>query len=1674
MNRFLLLPICLILTVTTSVPADSSLKAGAATVDISPQKLPAIRNGGFLQAIADRIDDPLNARALVLQSGDTTVALCVVDSCMLPTDVCAAIKAEVAGKISLPANRILISSTHTHSAPGAMALCLGTRKDETYTAQLIPQVAEAIIKAHAALIPAKAGWAQVDAHAFTNCRRWIRRPDKMIADPFGDVTVRAMMHPGYESPDVVGPSGPTDPELSVLSLVRADNDKPLAVLANFSMHYFGAGTGFSADYYGELAGMIEKSLGGNTVGIVSQGTSGDLHYMDYSRAKDADLTRTKYAAGLAEIALKARGDITHHADLPLAMAEAKLPLGRRLPSAERLAWAAPLNTSRAGAVPKSKEEVYAEQAEWIHANPSAELVLQALRLGDLAITALPNEVYGITGLKLKAQSPLPATFNIELANGAEGYIPPPEQHRLGGYTTWPARTAGLEEAAEPKIVESVLSLLERVSSQPRRPLTDGDSPYRRAILGDRPLAYWPLNDLTGPEPREATGKTPAVWEHGVAPGLPGVQRRGGAISAEPEKANPFNAADINRSAHVAGGRLRATLPELGDTYSAELWFWNGLPDDARPVTGYLFSRGLDQDKSARGEHLGIGGTNADVPAGRLFFYTGNEVGEVIPGKTRLSFRDWHHVVLVRESETLTVYLDGKKEIESKAKWTLPPGANEVFLGGRSDRMFGLEGKLDEIALYPSALTQTQIAAHFKAAERTAPKPQPESEARSPEASLKALHLPAGFEARIVAAEPLVLDPVAFDWDAKGRLWVVEMADYPLGLDNAGAKGGRIRVLDDRDGDGMYDHSSLFAGDLNFPNGLITWRDGVIVTAAPDILYLEDTTGDGIADKREVLYTGLSEGNEQLRANGLRWGLDNWIHVAAGGHHGKHGADTKLRSTRAGTETLVGSRDFRIRPDTGEVEAQSGPTQFGRNRDNWGHWFGTQNSHPLWHYVLPDHYLKRNPHFAAPEGRVQLPGGSNPPVFAASPPEKRFHSFQQAGRYTSACGGMIYRDSHLFPEVQTMAFIAEPFHNLVQQLELKPDGVTFSAQRIGGEKGPDFFASEDRWCRPVMIRTGPDGALWIADMYRYMIEHPHWLPEEGKAELLPHYRLGDDRGRIYRVSRAGTAPRPVPDLASLDAGGLVEQFNSPNGWVRDKAQQLLFWRGESPELTGALQELALKAPDPLARLHALCALDGFGKLGESTEALAAALDHSHPGLRENALRLAESVEDPDILMKSLALATDPDKKVRLQLAFSLGQSKQPEAGKALAALLNQHGGDPFLAAAVLSSALPHLRQLAEAATPEARLSLLPMALAAGDREAIARLVAPAFDFEGKSPDNTPAARWRGFEAFLEELEARNLDPETLRKNSTADSLSGLLGQTDRLFAEATARMNEAAAPLPEHLAAAALLARNPPSRGRALAFLSAKLASASNTEEWPAILAAFAATGDASLPDLVLKPWSQLSPEQRGLTLGTLMTRPAWTAALLAALESGTLRPADFDPTRRMQLLNHSDKALKEKAAGLFNLAASPGRADLLARYQPAISLTGDAAKGHLIYRRACAACHQRGGEGLAVGPRLETVIDHPAEKILTNILDPNLDIQPGFHAYSATLKNGGQLFGLLAAESAASLTFKTLDAKTHAVRRDEIAGLQSTNLSLMPEGLEAAITVEEMADLIAFLRRKAP
>jgi hypothetical protein len=381
------------------------------------------------------------------------------------------------------------------------------------------------------------------------------------------------------------------------------------------------------------------------------------------------------------------------------MAEAKLTLNFRLCDDKRLAWAKKLVAEMKGRLPRTLPEVYAYEQEYLHQRPQAELKLQAIRIGDLGIAVIPNEVFAITGLKVKAQSPLQPTFIIELANGSEGYIPPPEQHKLGGYTTWAARTAGLEVTAEPRIVETVLRLLEDVSDKPRRQLVESHGPYAKAVLASKPLAFWRGTEFNGPQAHDATGRrNHATYEGGVAfylEGPPSAQFSGEGV--------------INRCPHFAGGWLQASLADLGQRYSIELWFWNGLPSDARGVTGWLIARGGDHT----GERLGITGTNS--APGRLWLKAGEPTITAI-GVSQIQAKRWNHLVLVRDGKRFAAYLNGnvQPELMAEADGSSVSGAGEICIGGTGHANApSFEGKIDEVAIYKCPLDPKEIAAHYQ-------------------------------------------------------------------------------------------------------------------------------------------------------------------------------------------------------------------------------------------------------------------------------------------------------------------------------------------------------------------------------------------------------------------------------------------------------------------------------------------------------------------------------------------------------------------------------------------------------------------------------------------------------------------------------------------------------------------------------------------------------------------------------------------------------------------------------------------------------------------------------------------------------------------------------------------------------------------------------------------------
>ena len=683
--------------------------AGAAQVDITPRELPVIVSGYFLERTSDTIRDRLYARVFVFDDGASRVAICIVDILFMPRDLLDEAKSLASKRTGIRTENMLISATHTHTAP-SVAGALGTGTDEKYRRFLPPRIAEAMQQANDSLEPARMGWATVDAPEHTHCRRWILRPDKIQEDVFGERTVRANMHPGYQNPDFIGPAGPTDTELSLLS-VQSRNGRPLAVLANYSMHYFGSSQ-ISADYYGRFSERLTELMGGGKpefVSAMSQGTSGDLHWMDYSEPKKS-IGMDQYASELAQLAADTCRTISYQDTCPLEMLERKLTLSRRIPDKARLSWAMNVAEKMQGRKPTNRPEVYALEQICLHEDQVRELKLQVLRIGELGITAIPCEVYGITGLKIKARSPLRHTFNIELANGSEGYIPPPEQHLLGGYTTCPARSAGLEVGAEPRIVETLLSMLEDVSGENRRPLTPVLSAYDKAVLRSRPLAYWRLDEIQGSSAVDVTGNGHhGTYEGGVALYLPGPT---GAGLSTPGK--------LPRCAHFAGGAMQAKLPQLGSRHSVELWFWNGLPADAREFTGFLFSCGAKGDDKADFDRLGIGGTfDESVARGKLVFCGAGFQDNMLVGESDVGLRTWNHVVLVRGGKHVALYLNGNEEpqIEAETNRRRQGRAAELFIGGSGERTFNFEGKMARVAVFDRLLTPREIESHYAAAHR---------------------------------------------------------------------------------------------------------------------------------------------------------------------------------------------------------------------------------------------------------------------------------------------------------------------------------------------------------------------------------------------------------------------------------------------------------------------------------------------------------------------------------------------------------------------------------------------------------------------------------------------------------------------------------------------------------------------------------------------------------------------------------------------------------------------------------------------------------------------------------------------------------------------------------------------------------------------------------------------
>ncbi|MFO0877786.1 MAG: PVC-type heme-binding CxxCH protein [Gemmataceae bacterium] len=962
-------------------------------------------------------------------------------------------------------------------------------------------------------------------------------------------------------------------------------------------------------------------------------------------------------------------------------------------------------------------------------------------------------------------------------------------------------------------------------------------------------------------------------------------------------------------------------------------------------------------------------------------------------------------------------------------------------------------------------------------------PLTNSRALTPAEEKATFALPPGFRAELVASEPHIVDPVAMTFDERGRIWVCEMRGYPNGGRGTGTiSSGRIRLLEDRDGDGVYETSSLWAENLRFPTGIMPWRNGLLVANAPELLYLEDRAGTGKADTRRVLYTGFDVANIQQLLNSLQFTMDNTVHGVAGM---AGGTITSGEKPDAPAVVLRG-RGVRFNPDVpASLEPTSGGGQYGLSADDWGRWFTATNSQHLRHIILPDHYLRRNPSLAVRAVTLDIPEhGAACKVYRRSPFEawrvvrttrragsadaKRLPSTElvPGGYVTSGCSPLVYTANLLPPEYRGTVFVCDPANNLILRDVLEPKGATFVAKPAHRES--EFLASTDNWFRPVHLTLGPDGAIYVLDFYREVIETPLSLPEDILRRVMVESR---GRGRIWRITTApeGTRP-PKVELDRASPEQLASYLDYPNSWWRTTAQRLLFQQ-KPKEVLPTLHRM-LTTASPVGRAHVLWTLAALGDLKD--EEILQALKSPEAGLREQALRLAEPrlASSAKLREAATALADDPAARVRFQLAFSLGEMPSVEAAGALAKLATRSDNDSWTQTALLSSMPKNAGQLLASLTAEPgriaeRIPLIRQVATlvgtnAGDAE-----LAQALQLLGEvKPEVTPL-QVALLDGLGQGLASSSRSLTTFWEKPSA-ALAGPVQKARTLFDRLATLARDEKRPPAVRAQAVQLLGRGPftPLAEAAPALLAPR----NPPEVQLATVRAISGQPRAEVAGLLLEAWPSAGPTVRREMIEALFGRQERLAALVAAMEKKQVLPTQVDPLRLAQLRKHPDATLRARATKALAGMQTPQRAKVIEAYRAALELKADPMAGKKVFQKNCATCHRLENVGVQVGADLLAALrNKTADALLIDILDPSREVDPRFVAYQVTTRRGQILSGIVAAETAASVTLKRGEGAEDTILRTQIDTVESTGKSLMPEGLEAQMNKQDVADLIAYL-----
>ena len=984
-----------------------------------------------------------------------------------------------------------------------------------------------------------------------------------------------------------------------------------------------------------------------------------------------------------------------------------------------------------------------------------------------------------------------------------------------------------------------------------------------------------------------------------------------------------------------------------------------------------------------------------------------------------------------------------------------------------------------------------------------------------EESMKHYSMPEGMVLRRYADESnFQAKPIAMNWDEGGRLWICETLDYPNEL---GQNRDRIRICEDTDGDQVADKFTIFAEGLSIPTAIMIYRGGAVVHNATETIYLKDTDGDDKADQTTVLMTGFSAGDTHGGISNFRYGLDNWIWAMQGYNDSTPEFDgKKADSFRQGFWRFKLSNTDPPKVTAVEFIRSTNNNTWGLGLSEEGLVFGsTANHNPSTFVPIPNRYYEKVRGWAAPDI------GTIADTWKFSAITENIRQVDQFGGYTAGAGHALYT-ARTFPKQwwNKTAFVCEPTGHLIGTFLLRRDGATYKST-----SPTNLLASDDEWASPIMAEVGPDGAVWVIDWYNFIIQHnptPNGFTN-GKGNAYESDLRDKKHGRIYRVLPTADGKdvlHPWKSLANASVEDLVATLKHPSMNWRLQAQRLLVDRinADTREdiLSPVLELIRDQSVDEIGlnvgAIHGLQTLGGTAYRHLNLEyksasyvrpVIESALAHPSAGVRRNAIAVLPHDEfGLAAMLNASALFTDNDAQVRLQAFITLSDMPaSDEAASVIFAAAAMAPSDPVIMDALTIAASVHCTKrlsrfsaVASKETPNSSLQIVTrvsehLGRTRPDAAALEAMLTDLASAEPKVIDAALQGLVEGLPAkfdvkstdgmdkgFVKLLEATSgsarskvvrvagvCSSKALESYSKeiVDSLLKVVADSD---ADAAERVNAAKEAVSFQSTNADVL--------RAVLKVI-------NLQTVPDVgVGLIEAAGQSTVEnagELMIERADQMTPQMKSAALRVLLSRPATTSALLAAIKAGKLEIGDLSLDQKQALRAHPDKDIRAIAEKL--MAAGGGLPDadrdkVLKSLLPICEEKGDAKAGKAMFVKHCSKCHMHGTEGKAIGPNLTGMAVHPKHELLTHIIDPSRSVEGNFRIYTVVKTDGIVLNGMMSGESRTAITLIDTEGKENQIAREDIDELVRSRKSLMPEGFEKQMTNEELSNLLTFLTDK--